>query len=115
MIPKGKGLPRFADEATLNQIRGEVMVGRQTIEDVWTLLDHIHACDDELSLEAAEAREQIARMAQINQGLEQALYSLADHPLPSLPRCWCEEMTIGDEGQVEHDARCRDVEAALRR
>ena len=41
MIPKGKGLPKFADDATLNQIRGKAMVGHQSIEDVWTLLDHL--------------------------------------------------------------------------
>jgi len=41
MVPKGKGQPKFADDSTLNQIRGKAMVGHQTIEDVWTLLDHI--------------------------------------------------------------------------
>jgi hypothetical protein len=52
MIPKGKGLPRFADDATLNQIRGKAMVGHQSIEDVWTLLDHLqlleHILDEEI-------------------------------------------------------------------
>ncbi len=52
MIPKGKGLPKYADDATLNQIRGKAMVGHQTIEDVWTLLDHLqlleHVLDEEV-------------------------------------------------------------------
>ena len=52
MIPKGKGLPKYADDATLNQIRGKAMVGKQTIVDVWTLLDHLqlleHILDDEV-------------------------------------------------------------------
>lgn len=52
MIPKGKGLPKYADDAALNQIRGKAMVGRQTLEDVWTLLDHLqlleHVLDEEI-------------------------------------------------------------------
>ena len=52
MIPKGKGLPRYADDSTLNQIRGKAMVGHQSIEDVWTLLDHLqlleHILDEEV-------------------------------------------------------------------
>ena len=55
MIPKGKGLPKFADDSTLNQIRGKAMVGHQTIEDVWTLLDHLqlleHVLDEEVDPE----------------------------------------------------------------
>ena len=55
MIPKGKGLPKFADDATLNQIRGKAMVGHQSIEDVWTLLDYIqlleHVLDEEVDPE----------------------------------------------------------------
>ena len=51
MIPKGKGLPKFADDSTLNRIRGKAMVGHQTIEDVWTLLDHLqlieHVLDEQ--------------------------------------------------------------------
>jgi len=41
MIPTGKGKPTYADDATLNQIRGKAMVGHQSLEDVWTLLDHL--------------------------------------------------------------------------
>ncbi len=41
MIPKGKGLPKYASDATLNQIRGKAVVGHQSIDDVWTLLDHL--------------------------------------------------------------------------
>ena len=52
MIPKGKGLPRFADDSKLNQIRGKAMVGHQSLEDVWTLLDHLllleHVLDEEI-------------------------------------------------------------------
>ena len=52
MIPKGKGLPKYADDSTLNQIRGKAMVGHQSIEDVWTLLDHLqlleHVLDEEI-------------------------------------------------------------------
>ena len=55
MIPRGKGLPNFADDAHLNQIRGRAMVGHQTIEDVWTLLDHLqlleHVLDEEVDPE----------------------------------------------------------------
>lgn len=57
MIPKGKGLPRYADDATLNQIRGKAMVGHQSIEDVWTLLDHLqlleHLLDERVDPEDA--------------------------------------------------------------
>lgn len=52
MIPKGKGLPKYAGDATLDQIRGKAMVGHHTIEDVWTLLDHIQLLEyvlDEVS------------------------------------------------------------------
>ena len=52
MIPKGKGLPKFADDATLNQIRGKAMVGHQSIEDVWTLLDHLQLIEHVLDEEA---------------------------------------------------------------
>ncbi len=52
MIPKGKGLPRLADESTLNQIRGKAMVGHQSIEDVWTLLDHLQLLEHMLDEEA---------------------------------------------------------------
>ncbi len=52
MIPKGKGLPHYADDATLNQIRGKAMVGHQSIDDVWTLLDHLqlleHVLDEDV-------------------------------------------------------------------
>ncbi len=52
MIPKGKGLPKFATDSTLNQIRGKAMVGHQTIEDVWIVLDHLqlleHILDEEV-------------------------------------------------------------------
>jgi hypothetical protein len=41
MVPKGQGLPKLADDSTLNMIRGKAMVGHQSIEDVWTLIDHI--------------------------------------------------------------------------
>ena len=55
MIPKGKGLPKYADDAHLNQIRGKAMVGHQSIEDVWTLLDHLqlleHVLDEEIDME----------------------------------------------------------------
>jgi hypothetical protein len=55
MIPKGKGLPKFADDALLNQIRGKAMVGHQSLEDVWTLLDHLqlieHMLDEEVDPE----------------------------------------------------------------
>jgi hypothetical protein len=55
MIPKGKGLPCYADDATLNQIRGKAMVGHQSLEDVWTLLDHLllleHMLDEEVDPE----------------------------------------------------------------
>jgi hypothetical protein len=57
MIPKGKGLPKYADDATLHQIRGKAMVGHQSIEDVWTLLDHLqlleHVLDEEIDPEDA--------------------------------------------------------------
>lgn len=52
MIPKGKGLPKYADDSTLNEIRGKAMVGHQSIEDVWVLLDHLqlleHMLDEEI-------------------------------------------------------------------
>lgn len=52
MVPKGKGLPKFADDAALNQIRGKAMVGHQTHVDVWTLLDHLqlleHILDEDI-------------------------------------------------------------------
>jgi hypothetical protein len=55
MIPRGKGLPRFADDAHLNQIRGKAMVRHQTIKDVWTLLDYLqlleHILDNEVDPE----------------------------------------------------------------
>jgi hypothetical protein len=55
MIPKGKGLPKYADDATLNQIRGKAMVGHQTLADVWTLLDHLqlleHVLDERIDAE----------------------------------------------------------------
>lgn len=55
MIPKGKGLPCYADDASLNQIRGKAMVGHQSLEDVWTLLDHLqlleHILDEEIDPE----------------------------------------------------------------
>ena len=61
MIPKGKGLPKYADDATLNQIRGKAMVGHQSIEDVWTLLDHLqlleHVLDQEIDMEDALGTE----------------------------------------------------------
>lgn len=61
MIPKGKGLPRYADDSTLNQIRGKAMVGHQSIEDVWTLLDHLqlleHILDEEIDPEDALGTE----------------------------------------------------------
>lgn len=51
-IPKGKGLPRYAKDSVLNQIRGKAMVGHQTLEDVWMLLDHLqlleHILDEEV-------------------------------------------------------------------
>jgi hypothetical protein len=55
MIPKGKGLPNYAADDVLNQIRGKAMVGHQTLEDVWTLLDHLqlleHLLDEEVDPE----------------------------------------------------------------
>lgn len=52
MIPKGRGLPKYADDSTLNQIRGKAMVGHQTIDDVWIVLDHLqlieHILDEEV-------------------------------------------------------------------
>ena len=52
MIPKGKGLPRYAADDVLNTIRGKAMVDRQTHEDVWTLLDHLqlleHILDEDI-------------------------------------------------------------------
>lgn len=52
MIPKGKGLPKYAHDHTLNQIRGKAMVGSATLEDTWTLLDHLqlleHILDEEV-------------------------------------------------------------------
>jgi hypothetical protein len=61
VIPKGKGLPKFADESTLNQIRGKAMVGHQSIEDVWTLLDHLqlleHVLDEEVDTQDALGTE----------------------------------------------------------
>ena len=56
MIPKGKGLPKYADDATLNQIRGEAMVGHQTLEDVWTLLDHLQLLEHILD-ETVDAKD----------------------------------------------------------
>jgi hypothetical protein len=51
-IPNGKGLPRYTDDGYLNQIRGKAMVGHATLEDMWTLLDHIqlleHMLDEEV-------------------------------------------------------------------
>jgi hypothetical protein len=61
VIPKGKGLPKYADDSTLNQIRGKAMVGHQSIEDVWTLLDHLqlleHVLDEEIDPEDALGTE----------------------------------------------------------
>lgn len=61
MIPKGKGFPKFADDSTLNQIRGKAMVGRQSIEDVWTLLDHLqlleHMLDEDVDANDALGTE----------------------------------------------------------
>lgn len=61
MIPKGKGLPKYADDATLNQIRGKAMVGHQSIEDVWTLLDHLqlleHVLDEDVDANDALGTE----------------------------------------------------------
>lgn len=55
MIPKGKGLPKYADDSTLNQIRGKAIVGHQSIEDMWTVLDHLqlleHILDEEVDTE----------------------------------------------------------------
>lgn len=55
MIPKEKGLPKYADDSVLNQIRGKAMVGHQSIVDVWTLLDHLqlleHILDEEVDPE----------------------------------------------------------------
>jgi len=54
VIPKGKGLPAYADDATLAEIRGKAMVGHQTLADVWTLLDHLllleHVLDEHVDL-----------------------------------------------------------------
>ena len=55
MIPKGKGLPKFADDSTLNQIRGKAMVGHQTLEDMWTVLDHLQLLEHILVEEVAPA------------------------------------------------------------
>lgn len=55
-----------------------------------------------------------ARIAACVERLEKALYSLACRPLPRMEPCWCKAITIGDEGQVEHDAHCRDVEGVVR-
>lgn len=61
MIPKGKGLPKYADDATLNQIRGKAMVGHQSIEDIWTVLDHLqlleHVLDEEIDMNDALGTE----------------------------------------------------------
>ena len=61
MIPRGKGLPKYADDSILNQIRGKAMIGHQTLEDVWTLLDHLqlleHVLDEEIDMEDALGTE----------------------------------------------------------
>lgn len=57
MIPRGKGLPKYSDDDILNQIRGKAMVGHQSLEDVWTLLDHLqlleHVLDECVDAEDA--------------------------------------------------------------
>ena len=52
MVPKGKGLPAYADDRTLNIIRGKAMMGPVSEKDTWTLLDHLllleHMLDSEV-------------------------------------------------------------------
>lgn len=61
MIPAGHGLPKYADDSELNQIRGKAMVGHQSNEDIWTLLDHLqlleHVLDEEIDTEDALGTE----------------------------------------------------------
>lgn len=75
MIPNGKGLPKYADDSELNQIRGKAMVGHQSIEDVWTLLDHLqlleHVLDEEIDVEdALGAKGWRSHMQSISAGWE---------------------------------------------
>jgi hypothetical protein len=54
MIPSGKGLPRYANERETNIIRGKAMVGHQSVDDIWTLLDHIAQLEELLDEADAE-------------------------------------------------------------
>ena len=70
MIPKGKGLPKYADDAELNQIRGKAMVGHQTIGDVWTLLDHLQLLEHTPQRLRAQNRLLIAHVVEVYNRLQ---------------------------------------------